>query len=137
MNTDLLEVEVQPDRWLAARTIMDDETRAVSKSVPPRAGVDTRGHDLAYVALFPLGVLLIGLLIRTTFQWYLAALGLPVPSLVQAAGIALTVRFFLLLLVEMLSVKGGKQLTTEDLLTQNLGLPGLFLGLSWLLHFLG
>ncbi len=135
---DLRDVGTQPDQWLAARgRVMDEESQTFSKSVHPKAGVDTRGHDLAYVGLFPLGVLLMGMIIRTTFQWYLAALGLPVPSLVQASGIALTVRFFLLLMVEMLVPRGGKSLTTEDLLTQNAGLPALFLGLSWLLHFLG
>lgn len=114
-----------------------DETQAVSRSVHPKSGVDTRNRDLAYLALFPLGVVLMGLIIHTTFQWYLAPLGLPVPSMTQASGIALTLRFFLILLVEMLAVKREKDLTTEDLLTQNGGLPAIFLGLSWLLHLLG
>lgn len=131
-------LDVAPrDPWLAARKYMHDETQPVSTSVPPRAGVDTRSHDLVYIVLFPVGVFLMGLFIRTTFQWYLVGLGIPVPSFVQAAGIALTIRFFLLLMAEMLTPRGGKSLTTEDLLTQNFGLPGLFLGLSWLLHLLG
>lgn len=124
------------DPWLAARNVMRDETPAVSRSVHPKSGVDTSNRDLAYLALFPLGVVMMGLIIHTTFQWYLAPLGFPVPSVVQASGIALTIRFFLLLLAEMLTAR-GKPLTTEDLLVQNFGLPGLFLGLSWLLHFFG